>query len=197
MNYIKQCPNVRSSRWKRYLVLLGISGINIFLLSSWTNSGTQRINNIGHRKLASERLVPRHGPLNQISNRIPSCLVLIKWLLALEKVVVSYQRNDTTQFCIRKYVFTGVTYRVWVTQRQLHSEKSLSSWAMTHIRGIPGSSPIIPRQLCAFLLLALHTAVSSRTRSLCSLHIAVDPKASFLYSESCVHPSSFQEALFQ
>lgn len=118
MNHIKQCPNVRSIRWKCYLVFLGISGINIFLFSSWTNSGTQRINNIGHRKLASERLVPRHGPLNQISNRMPSCLVLIKWLLVLEKVVVSYQRNDTTHFRVRKHVFTGVTYRVWVTQRQ-------------------------------------------------------------------------------
>lgn len=102
-------------------MLLSVSGHlrdKYFLFSSWTNSGTQRINNIGHRKLASERLVPRHGPLNQISNRMPSCLVLIKWLLVLEKVVVSYQRNDTTHFRVRKHVFTGVTYRVWVTQRQ-------------------------------------------------------------------------------
>lgn len=75
--------------------------------------------------------------------------------------------------------------------------KGNTQWEISIIMGDdtyerhPWIFPIIPRQLCAFLLLALNTAVSSRTRSLCSLHIAVDPKASFLYSKSCVHPSSF------
>lgn len=138
-----------------------------------------------------ERLVPRHGPLKQISNKMPSCIVLIKWLLVLEKVIVSYQRNDSTHFHVRKHVFASVTYRVWVTQRQLHNEKSLLAWVMTHMRSIPGSSPIIYRQLCAFRLLALLTTVSSWTRSLCSLYIAAQPTQGFfliLLSLVWIHP---------
>lgn len=143
-----------------------------------------------------ERLVPRHGPLKQISNKMPSCIVLIKWLLVLEKVIVSYQRNDSTHFHVRKHVFASVTYRVWVTQRQLHNEKSLLAWVMTHMRSIPGSSPIIYRQLCASST-AYYCVVLDKVAVQLVYCSATHPRLLSYTSESCVDPSSSQEALFQ